>query len=659
MTTHYCNKIYYGHTSVCDINSAICDINNNIHLNPGISFLIRAKNEEDNVFDCLMSIIDIDCEIIFVDNGSTDNTLSIARNLEKKYENLYVYEYNINIPRVGLEHTKAVNSKSENTLGTYYNWCLSKVTKYNVIKWDCDFISIKNNLLRMLESYNLYNRSDKFALWFTGKTLFYDHFVRVKDIYNEFRVFSKLNGFEWTDYKQYETSHFYVCRPSCLKYICSLYFVDTVNSYFIEKKDKAIVKLQNESYPIFFERKNEDDIKKLDNCVDQRDKDDNNILIKYKNNSNYSVNELSDPNNKIMIIVDTSSTFVISWITTIYLNLINLGYHVKIMTSIRNKIKCKWIFNKDILYVKKNEWIPYIFKNKYNTVFLTNILIGNCKLKKMNDVGINLYFSKYKLQEDTDKYLNKNYNFFTKILSYYHSTIYNQSIFISNSILNINNKDTIGIYGDMYTIIVLYAIKKLINNKKWGKYKLKIFCNNLNLFQKYISDMKMENYVQFCKYPEYCNFYIFLSISHNIESYTNIIKLGINGIPILGSQNGLYEHIMEDYGLFFWLRRNNKDINNKDINNPLESIGYINNNDVMISPHLKEQKTEYTANQCIMFNKNVNVIANNMLTMIKNKDIYIKKAIELKKIFQERYSSKKYFNNSLLRTIGNANIEFI
>jgi hypothetical protein len=61
-------------------------------------------------------------------------------------------------------------------IGTFYNWALSKVTTNNIIKWDGDFESIQNNLSNMIDLYDLHNRCDKFAIWFSGLTKFYSKF---------------------------------------------------------------------------------------------------------------------------------------------------------------------------------------------------------------------------------------------------------------------------------------------------------------------------------------------------------------------------------------------------------------------------------------------------------------------------------------------------
>lgn len=181
---------------------------NKIKLKNGISFLIRARNEEDSIKDCIMSIIDIADEIIFVDNLSTDKTYHIVKNLAKKYKNIKVYQYKIKIPKCGEEQAKQVELKSTNTIANYYNWCLGKATRYNVIKWDADCIANRKNLLEMIETHNLHNRSDMFSLWFTGETLFKakddKYYINMESFYDEFRCYSKLHGFHWIDTDKWE-----------------------------------------------------------------------------------------------------------------------------------------------------------------------------------------------------------------------------------------------------------------------------------------------------------------------------------------------------------------------------------------------------------------------------------------------------------------------
>ena len=67
---------------------------------PKISTIIPVKNEQDNIIELSKQIfnsLDIhDNELIFVDDGSTDNTrekiLDLKKNTEKKSKELYLIE---------------------------------------------------------------------------------------------------------------------------------------------------------------------------------------------------------------------------------------------------------------------------------------------------------------------------------------------------------------------------------------------------------------------------------------------------------------------------------------------------------------------------------------------------------------------------------------
>jgi glycosyltransferase involved in cell wall biosynthesis len=175
-----------------------------MQLNKGLSFIIRAKNEEENIERCITTISDIATEIIFVDNNSTDNTLKIARRLARKFDNLKVFTYKKTIPKCGAEQKKAVGS--DNTIATYYNWCLSKATCKNIIKWDGDFVANRENLKQMIKKFKLDTRDDKFKLWFAGETVFVSdkNYINNRSYYDEYRCFSKKHGFKWVDSTNWE-----------------------------------------------------------------------------------------------------------------------------------------------------------------------------------------------------------------------------------------------------------------------------------------------------------------------------------------------------------------------------------------------------------------------------------------------------------------------
>lgn len=73
---------------------SIDEVNQDIQDKDGISIIIAARNEEDNIGKCVQSCIQqsatMPIEIIVVNDGSTDNTLTILENLSREYPNLRI-----------------------------------------------------------------------------------------------------------------------------------------------------------------------------------------------------------------------------------------------------------------------------------------------------------------------------------------------------------------------------------------------------------------------------------------------------------------------------------------------------------------------------------------------------------------------------------------
>jgi glycosyltransferase involved in cell wall biosynthesis len=176
-------------------------------LEPGLSFLIRAKNEEKNVWICLQTLTEAlegipNIEIVFVENKSDDETYVLAEQFVKYFHSptttIQLHKFEKEVCKIGDNR-----NTDHASIASYYNWCLDKTTKYNVIKWDADFVTHKENLREMIQSYQLNTREDQFALWFSGTTIFEHkgvYFEKVNSYYDEFRVFSKKHGFRWVDH---------------------------------------------------------------------------------------------------------------------------------------------------------------------------------------------------------------------------------------------------------------------------------------------------------------------------------------------------------------------------------------------------------------------------------------------------------------------------
>ncbi len=174
---------------------------------PGLTALIRAKNEQANTYECISRVSQFVDQVIFVDNNSTDATFVEAQRAQQKKFNTRIYQYNIDVPRLGADHAAAVAARSANTLATYYNFCLSKVATQNVIKWDADFVAIDANLRLMIEQFDLRTRADCFTLWCGGASIWTDgqrFWHETESRHNEFRCHSKLHGMHWVDLPEWE-----------------------------------------------------------------------------------------------------------------------------------------------------------------------------------------------------------------------------------------------------------------------------------------------------------------------------------------------------------------------------------------------------------------------------------------------------------------------
>lgn len=142
---------------------------------PGVSAMLRIKNEASKITGCLSSIHDVFDEIIVVNNGSTDNTKDLVYAFIKSNgaTNIYFYDYPFIIARCGKENEETPEN-SVNSLAYYYNWCLSKCTKKWVFKWDGDMVlprSSKNTAIGLLQQI----QSGGARLWnIRGQTVYVD-----------------------------------------------------------------------------------------------------------------------------------------------------------------------------------------------------------------------------------------------------------------------------------------------------------------------------------------------------------------------------------------------------------------------------------------------------------------------------------------------------
>jgi len=177
---------------------------------PGLSAMLRIKNEEDRIFYCLTSILDVFDEIVLVDNASEDQTVAVVREFKRRFDTenkIKCYFYPFTVSRYGPEHFDTPED-SVHSVVYYYNWTLSLCTRTFVCKWDGDMVlssAARPWLLKLLREI----QANPKACWVLyGQTVYRDgagNFYQGKDdIHSEIRVFPNGGNPRFGKQKHYE-----------------------------------------------------------------------------------------------------------------------------------------------------------------------------------------------------------------------------------------------------------------------------------------------------------------------------------------------------------------------------------------------------------------------------------------------------------------------
>ncbi len=111
-------------------------------LETGFTAVLRVKDEALNLPFVLPPLLRSLAHVLVIDNGSTDGTPEVARQVAAAIDagdRLEVVEYPFAVSRCGSEHLNTP-ADSVHSLTYFYNWAFSQVRTTYTLKWDGDMV---------------------------------------------------------------------------------------------------------------------------------------------------------------------------------------------------------------------------------------------------------------------------------------------------------------------------------------------------------------------------------------------------------------------------------------------------------------------------------------------------------------------------------------
>lgn len=124
---------------------------------PGISGMMRVKDDAEFIDECVESCIDALDELVIVYNGCTDESPEKIKSIATRHPHkIKVFHYTPKIYCGSLSFeeykaAKALSDDSEALLANYYNYALAQTTRTHVMKIDADQIYFKNQLKELCD----------------------------------------------------------------------------------------------------------------------------------------------------------------------------------------------------------------------------------------------------------------------------------------------------------------------------------------------------------------------------------------------------------------------------------------------------------------------------------------------------------------------------
>ena len=162
---------------------------------PGVSAMLRVRNEASKIRCCLMSVLGIFDEIIVVDNNSDDGTREIVNGFKQEHDRtgkLRLFEYPFRVARCGTEHDDTPEDSVHN-LAYYYNWTVSQCTRRYICKWDADMVVRREERDVFKAFLDRLDGQEPRAVLLTGQSVYRDPsgqcFLAAEDVMTEPRLF--------------------------------------------------------------------------------------------------------------------------------------------------------------------------------------------------------------------------------------------------------------------------------------------------------------------------------------------------------------------------------------------------------------------------------------------------------------------------------------
>jgi glycosyltransferase involved in cell wall biosynthesis len=136
----------------------------------GISFIVRVRNEENNIEECIRSLFNLTIphEINIILHCCTDNTESIVKKLSEEKSNINIYKYDKKLSRAGYENL-ATDETSEHSFVKYSNYCFKTGKYFWLFKWDADFIA-SSGLIVFLNSKSWDYENTRYTIQYKMKS---------------------------------------------------------------------------------------------------------------------------------------------------------------------------------------------------------------------------------------------------------------------------------------------------------------------------------------------------------------------------------------------------------------------------------------------------------------------------------------------------------